>query len=115
MSLNSPNSWGGVCSWGVSTLGGMSTPGGCLLLGGVSAPGGVCSWGCLLGEGGCLPLVSGGGGVVSQHAMEQTTPVNRMTDRCKNITLPQTSFVGGKTFIFTSSQNITITRHRYYW
>ena len=24
------------------------------------------------------------------------SPVNRMTDRCKNITLPQTSFVGGK-------------------
>ena len=23
-------------------------------------------------------------------------PVNRMTDRCKNITLPQTSFAGGK-------------------
>ena len=22
-------------------------------------------------------------------------PVNRMTDRCKNITLPQTSFAGG--------------------
>ena len=28
-----------------------------------------------------------------------THPVNRMTDRCKNITLPQTSFAGGnKTF-----------------
>ena len=25
----------------------------------------------------------------------QTPPVNRMTDRCKNITLPQTSFAGG--------------------
>ena len=24
-----------------------------------------------------------------------TPPVNRMTDRCKNITLPQTSFTGG--------------------
>ena len=24
------------------------------------------------------------------------SPVNRMTDRCKNITLPQTSFAGGK-------------------
>ena len=27
-----------------------------------------------------------GGGVVSQHALRQTPPVNRMTDRCKNIT-----------------------------
>ena len=25
-----------------------------------------------------------------------TPPVNRMTNRCKNITLPQTSFTGGK-------------------
>ena len=25
-----------------------------------------------------------------------TPPVNRMTNRCKNITLPQTSFAGGK-------------------
>ena len=25
-----------------------------------------------------------------------TPPVNRMADRCKNITLPQTSFAGGK-------------------
>ena len=25
-------------------------------------------------------------------------PVNRMTDRCKNITLPQTSFAGGNKF-----------------
>ena len=34
--------------------------------------------------------------MVSQHALRQTPPVNRMTDRCKNITLPQTSFAGGK-------------------
>ena len=28
---------------------------------------------------------------------EANTPlVNRMTDKCKNITLPQTSFAGGK-------------------
>ena len=32
---------------------------------------------------------------VSQHALRQTAPVNRMTDTCKNITLPQTSFAGG--------------------
>ena len=29
---------------------------------------------------------------VSQHALRQTPPVNRMTDACENITLPQTSF-----------------------
>ena len=47
--------------------------------GGVSAPGGVCS------RGGSAP------GGVSQHALRQTPPVNRMTDRCKNITLATTS------------------------
>ena len=40
----------------------------------------------------CLPL--------RNHACPPTTmhapPVNRMTNRCKNITLPQTSFAGGK-------------------
>ena len=60
-------SQGGVCSGGVCSRG-------------MSAPGGAC-------------LLSRG---VSQHAMRQTpSPVNRMTDRCKNITLPQTSFAGG--------------------
>ena len=34
-------------------------------------------------------------GVVPQHALRQTPPVNRMTNRCKNITLPQTSFAVG--------------------
>ena len=28
-------------------------------------------------------------GVVSQHALRQTPPVNRITDSCKNITFPQ--------------------------
>ena len=64
---------------------GMPGPGGMCLLWGVPAPGGgawsrgACSWG------------------VSKHALRQTpSPVNRMTNRCKNITLPQTSFAGGK-------------------
>ena len=75
-----------ACTW----FWGMSGSKGCLLWGvsalGVSAPrrvsalGGVCSWG------GCLLL-----GVVSQHALRQTPPVNRMTDRCKNIALATTS------------------------
>ena len=61
-------SWGGgVCSWGVAAPGGV---GGCLLRGEV----------LLLG-----------GGAVSQHVLRQTPPVNRMTNRCKNITLATTS------------------------
>ena len=46
-------------------------------------PGGVCPVGCVYLGGVCL------GGV------HPSPPVNRMTDSCKNITLPQTSFVGG--------------------
>ena len=63
--------------------GGMHGPGGCMVLGGgVHGPRGWC-------------MVPGGRGVVCQHALRQTPPVNRMTNRCKNITLPQTSFAGG--------------------
>ena len=65
---------GGLCSWGISTLGeGVSAPRGCLLMGGVcsqgvSALGGVCSWGSALGgvysEGGvCYGGESAPGGV----------------------------------------------------
>ena len=66
---------GGVCSGGCT----WSREGG--LLWGVSAPGGCTwSWGCLLwGD-----LLKGG--------VRYSPPVNRMTNRCKNITLPQTSF-----------------------
>ena len=60
--------------------------------------GGACLWsqrGLLWGVpgpgGGCLPLVLGevpasGRGV---YTMEQTPHVNRITDTCKNVTLPQ--------------------------
>ena len=62
-------------------------PGVCMVLG-------VCAWSRW---GAWSQGVHGPGGVVSQHALRQTPPpVNRMTDRCKNITLPQTSFAGGK-------------------
>ena len=80
---------GGVCyrgsgPGGVSAPEGMSAMGGVCYRGvwsrGVSALGVVCSGGCL------LP-----GGVVSQHALRQNPPVNRMTDRCKNITWATTS------------------------
>ena len=54
------------------------------LLGGVPARG-VYLTGGVPAQGGYLL-----GGVPAQ------VPVNRMTDRCKNITLPLTSFAGGK-------------------
>ena len=99
--LGGVSALGGVCS------GGMSAPGGCLLWGvsaprGVSALGGVCFGGCLL-QGGLLwgvsaPGVSAPGGVPAPGGCgipvcteADTPPVNRMTDRCKNITLATTS------------------------
>ena len=53
--------------------------------------GDVCRRGVCLGQGVCP-------GGVSQHAMgKRPSPqMNRITDRCKIITLPQTSFAGGK-------------------
>ena len=69
----------------------------CLLLG-VSGPGGCPLWGGLV-LGGCVSaprgVCSGGlwslGGVVSQHALRQTRPVNRIADACR--TLPWPNFV----------------------
>ena len=56
--------------------------GGCLHRGGVcqegSAQGGVCLGGGCLPRGVCIPACTGA-----------APPVDRMTDRCKNITLPQ--------------------------
>ena len=42
----------------------------------------------------CSGGVPGPGGVPAQ-VLPPPSPMNRMTDRCKNITLPQTSFAGG--------------------
>ena len=87
----------GVCSWGgVPGPGGCLLPGGCLALGGVpSLEGclvlGVCV--CLL-WGVCSRGVSAPGGVPGAGGCQVLPPVNRMTNRCKNITLPQTSFGG---------------------
>ena len=105
---------GGCLLWGGSALRGVSALGG--LLWGVSAPGGVSALGCLLWGGvysgdvcsrgwGCsgLCLLGGGsapggnllwGGVYSGESTRgggglADPPVNRMTDACKNITLPQ--------------------------
>ena len=82
-------------------------------------PGGGCTWSrgvCVPGPGGCVPgprgvyLVPGGYLVWGVYLVwgectwsregylvrYSPPPVNRMTNRCKNITLPQTSFAGGK-------------------
>ena len=80
---------------GGSAPGGVPVPGGCLLLGGLL-------WG--IGSGGCLllgvPALGGsalgdrlggvpalGGGIPA--CTEADPPFNRITDACKNITLPQ--------------------------
>ena len=111
---------GGVCSTGEGGCllpGGLSAPGGCLLpgvvcLGDLLRGGGVCSWGvsqlvdCMLesASGGVVSASRGvvsapGGGICSQGGIPACIeadplpppPVNRMTSRCKNITLATTS------------------------
>ena len=112
---------GGWCAWsggvclvqggGVSGPGegGVSGPGGgwCAWSGGggVPGPGGWCVWSrrvvCLV-QGGCVP---GPGGLpqwlVGYHSppdqAHHPPPVNRMTNRCKNITLATTSLRPVKT------------------
>ena len=83
---------GGVCYLGVCSQGR------CLRLGGVCYQGVSAPGGCLLPGGRCL--LQGGG--YSRYALRQTPPVDRMTNRYKNITLPQTSFVGGNNFVYTT-------------
>ena len=85
-------SWGGgVWSGGCPLLGGVWSRG--CLLPGVFWSGGVWSGGCLvLGgvwSGGCLP--PGGCGIPACTEADTSPPVNRMTNRCKNITLATTS------------------------
>ena len=81
---------------------GVCFPGGCLVWGGGVVPGpGGCAWsgGGVSGLGGWGGVWSGGVGVpgpgVCLSALWDTTttppPVNRMTNRCKNITLATTS------------------------
>ena len=87
-------SWGAVpglgCTWpgGVYLVLGvylllLGVPRGCTLAGGCT-----WSWGCTLSPG--VYLVLG----LEDTCPGTPLPVNRMTDRCQNITLPQTSFVG---------------------
>ena len=65
------------CNMGGVRLGGVC-------LGGALCLGGICLVGCLPRE--CLPRGVCPGGVLI---------VDRMTDMCKNITLPQMPFAGG--------------------
>ena len=55
-------------------------------------PGGGAAWsgGCTCSRGGCTCLVRGG-----VPGQVPPPPVDRMTHAFENITLPQTSFVGG--------------------
>ena len=73
--------WGGMSAWGVSAQGRVS-PRGVSVQGGL--PRGVCPGGCLPGR--CLP---GGRGCLPQCMLGYTPPVNKITDACENITLPQ--------------------------
>ena len=70
---------GGVLPVGGVLPGGVCFPGGFF-------PGGVCVLPRGASRGVCLPGGCFPGGLVSKHALRQTPPVNRMTDRCKNIT-----------------------------
>ena len=60
----------------------------------VSVHGGLCP------EGSLTRGVSVQGISVQEESLSgrPPSPVNRMTDRCKNITLPQTLFAGGRYF-----------------
>ena len=51
------------------------------------------------------PLLQGMLGYHLQYMLGYHPPVNRITNRCKNITLPQTSFAGGNKKAFQSKTN----------
>ena len=76
----------GVYLWGEGYL----IQGGCTWFGGVPGLGVYLVLGCTWSGG-----VPGLGGVPGPRGCQVLPPVNRMTNRCKNITLPQTSFAGG--------------------
>ena len=80
---------GGLCM----VLGGVHGPGVCVFPGG-----GAYSWG-VHGPGGAW---SQGGWYPSMHWDRPLPPVNRMINRCKNITLPQTSFACGNNGLTTT-------------
>ena len=84
--------WAGGCVSQNARGRGMSADGGVcpgeMSAQGVSAQGDVCPGGVCQGDvrrGGCLPV----GCNPACTEADTPPPVNRMTDRCKNITLPQ--------------------------
>ena len=99
---------GGYLVWGVYLVQEVPGPGvgGVPGLGDVPGPGMYLVWGCTWLGGVPGQGVPGARGVPGQGCTWSwgwgwctcpgTPPVNRMTDRCKNITLPQTSFAAGK-------------------
>ena len=74
----------------------------------ISNSGGACLTGGHVWQGACMAggvntrglCMAGGmhgrGCMAGQHAWHTSPPVDRITDVCKNITLPQTLFAGGK-------------------
>ena len=84
---------GGYLPRGCTCPGGGTCRGRRYLSGGCTCRGNwYLSGGCTLPRG-YVPLVLG---CRQGYLPRYPPPVNRMTDRCKNITLPQASFAGGK-------------------
>ena len=98
---------GGLHPWrgGLPNLGGLH-PEGSGQPWGVFPTWGVCIRGVCPTPGVCI----GGGGLG-----RLPPPVNRMTHRCKNITLPQTSFAGGKDADYFGSRIATAKGNQRIW
>ena len=92
--LGSCTCLGGTCSGAVPARGctcpGVYLPGGCTYLRGVPARGVYLPGGC---------TCSGGVYLLRRYLPRYSPHVNRMTDRCKNISLPQTTFAGGNNMV----------------
>ena len=123
---------GGVWPGGVSDLGGV-WPGGVSDQGwGVSDPGGVWPGGCTMWPiPSCIWCYLYAASTPTETHQQCTClytaawscdlqgmlgypppPVNRMTDRCKIITLPQTSFAGGKNVMYII-KNSELFKHKH--
>ena len=94
--------WSGGCTWSWGVY---------LVLRGAPGPGVYLVWGVYLIWG--VYLVPGLGGCTwsQEGTCPGTPPVNTMTNRCKNITLPQTSFAGGKNKVASSGTSGTWTHN----
>ena len=97
---------GGVCSGGIVSAVGVSAPRGMPAQGGVCSGGGICSGGVSAPR---VVSASGGCGIPACTEAD-TPPVNRMTDRCKNITLTTTSLWPVKIYVVIE----TVELFKYY-